>query len=669
MHLPIVWFEREGGLRLGVVCKENERRLTIVMEGGQQLRLRREKLVHEASGRLDVPRAEPHLVGERLQALRDEQAQDAPTLDLDLLWSSLEDEASYTLAELAQAYLGQRDDRAVAHLALGLIEPDTKRLVDCLRLRAGRFKRVDEVTLQHLRDSRRREAEAREADEAFSVWFRSLPAEGGPASPPTPPAALVERLDALCDYALAETRSAHAKASARLARSLGLNGADPLLAELERLGLLPVGVNEVPQRSGVPLAPSGAELRAVDELLAALPAATWDEDLRERPTLAIDAPATREVDDALSAWEQDGVTHLAVHIARCDPPLTPGSPLDLSARRRGTTVYFSGQVLSMLPWALVEQLSLETGQDRDAVSLLARVGPEGQVQDLRFARTRVRVDERCDYEGGPQTAAGEQVVERLFPVAEALRQARRDRGALIYELPRAKCSVGDDGRIELHPEVSDLPANLLVSELMILYNAALAERLAAAGAPALYRTQPILVSDPGLDPADPLFSLSARRGLPPTIVELAPGPHRTMGVEAYLQATSPIRRYGDLVAQRQLLALLEGRPTLPRADVEVLQSELAKLERRARRCEDTRERYLVGRWLAERTEPLEGVVSRADPRRWAVWLPALQRELPCEVADSLTPPPAQGDRVSVRVEQSLPRRQVLRLEVSGPWTS
>ena len=73
----------------------------------------------------------------------------------------------------------------------------------------------------------------------------------------------------------------------------------------------------------------------------------------------------------------------------------------------------------------------------------------------------------------------------------------------------------------------------------------------------LRRLRPEIIFAAG-DLSDPLARLKLRRSMPPTVVVTQPGPQRTMGLEAYVQGTSPIRRLGDLIAQRQLLALLDG---------------------------------------------------------------------------------------------------------------
>jgi exoribonuclease-2 len=269
----------------------------------------------------------------------------------------------------------------------------------------------------------------------------------------------------------------------------------------------------------------------------------------------------------------------------------------------------------------------------------------------------VRVDRHVTYEEASEPPGGA-LVERLLPVARSLREARRAKGAALFSLPRLKVTLDALGEPVASLTPSDTPAQLVVSELMVLYNARLGERLAAAGAPAFYRAQPEPIAPLPHDPADPLFPLLVRRRLPPTTVLVEPAPQRTMGLEAYVQGSSPIRRLGDLIAQRQLLALLDGRPPPHEAAaLEAFKVELNRFERRARHMEEERRRYWICRWLEARAGPLEGVVSRNGPM---VYLPSLDREVPCK------PPPEPvpvGTAVRVRVERCDPRKREVLLAI------
>jgi exoribonuclease-2 len=321
----------------------------------------------------------------------------------------------------------------------------------------------------------------------------------------------------------------------------------------------------------------------------------------------------------------------------------------------------------MLPWPLTRaRLSLDAGVDRRVVSLVARVRDDGTLDGPpELVRGIARVDRRLTYE---QSLELPDEWREPFPVLErlaaTLKRGRLDRGALALDLPDLKITIDDAGEPQLSQRRPDTPGHVVVSELMVVFNHAVATRLAAARAAALYRVQPEPVSI-AVSPEDPLFAIRARRGLSPTLVEVDPGPHRTIGLDVYLQASSPIRRYGDLIAQRQLAAILEGRPpAYGRDEVLALKTEIERAERTARRIEADRDLYWICRWLEHhRQETFEAVVSRAPEHgRGLVFVPALTLELPLGDPDEALVI-AEGERVRVRVRRASPRKRSTSFEV------
>lgn len=649
MH-EVAVFERRGRLRLGAVQGGGAKNVGLVDERGAAVKIPRDRLLKRL--RATVPPADPRAVGARLRALRAELAGRRSPPDLELLWSCLEDGRGYALDEVATLVYGAAGDEETAALLAALVVDEEGRVHPAFRMAHGRLERVDAETRAKVLERAAREEQERREHAAAIGWL----AEAAPGA--TPPPDVAPQLEALRRYALEGERAPDAKAARRLARKLGLATPDALLADLERRGLVARDVNELPARAGLPVEFGADARREAEALLAAAPAPEG-EDLRHLPTVAVDDVGTFEVDDALSAWEQDGALHVAIHICRLD--LVPaGGALDREARRRGTSVYFPGETVPMFPAPLVTGLlSLEEGQDRRALSLVGRI--EGDtLAEYRFVRSVVRVERHLDYAAG----AAADPIARLEPFARALREARRARGATVYSLPHLKLELDPAGEPRPARVETDAPAHAVVSELMILYNSRLGEELARAGAPAYYRTQPLdpLARDaPQLDPHDPLYPLQVRRTLRPTVIATEPGPQRSMGLEHYVQATSPLRRMPDLIAQRQLLALLDGAP-LPydRAALAALLPDLEVAARRARTLEEERRRYFVCRWLAGVSE-LPAIVSR---RRPMLYVPELDRELPCATPVHGGVPPV-GTAVRARVRKVEPRQREVVLGIVG----
>lgn len=654
-ELQVVFFQDRHGVGLGAVRGSGPKNSVLIDEKGEVHRLRHSRTLHVLGARI---RAEdPPVVRERLRALRRELTGDGDALDPDLLDAALTDERRYTLGELATLYYGEASDRAVARLVAALDGTDGW-IAAGLRIEQGEILRLDAETRRRIREQRAREATKRRQEEALLAWYEPRRgAPGGLSETPQDPDAR-ERLDALRAYALAGDHAPEAAWTRHIAKRLGHEGPDELLAELERGGALPRHVNEVPHRLALPLE-FGEAARAAAEALSATPP-PGGEDLRGRFTVAIDDPETREVDDAFAAWPDGDDVQIAVHIARLDVLVPLEGALEREALRRATSIYFPEGTVPMLPEALGDRASLVAGEDRAALTLLARVAADGSIHDARFSASVVRVDRRLAYDDRPEGEAGA-VLEHAVRAATALREARRRAGAVQLALPQLKVRVEDDGVPVIKAGRTETTSHLAVSELMVLFNTQLGRALRDARLPALFRTQPKAVKLPARDPDDALYAPLSRRGLPPTIISIEPGPHRMLGVDAYVQGTSPIRRAGDLLAQRQLLASLAGVPApYDRPAMERLKAQLETAEKRAQRAMDERERYWLVEWFARRTEPLQAVVSRLDARGVQVYVPEVDRELPLRPP----PPPAPrlGDRLLVRVARAAPRERSVLLE-------
>ncbi len=659
-ELPVVWFLDRRVVRLGVVRSgERGKGPALVDDDGETHRWKEGKALFSLSTRLLDPGQAP-AVRDRLRRLAAELA--GPTRPSQdevgaALERGLEDGERYTLAEVAQAVTGRSDDRGVAGL-VAAIGPGLEGWIGHgLRLEAGGVVRLEAEARAKIRAQREAEARRKAEEEALAAWF-----EGGDLR--DPPADVRPAFDLVVEFALAGDLGRDAATGRRLAKRLGHDGPETLLAALEQGGAVPPHVNETPRRHGLALEPTAAALAEARRLaeLGAARGATGALDLRGRPTLAIDDAGTTEVDDALSLWEEGGETWLAIHIARAGDVLPIGGPLDEDARKRATTVYFADGSIPMLPPVLVQGLSLDAGRDRPALSLVARIGPGNLPVEPKFTTSVIRIERHLVYEAwtpDPATPDGA-FLARLLPIVDALREARRGRGATILGMPALRMKA--QGGVPVVRVIrNDSAAQMAVSELMVLYNTELGRALSAGGATALFRTQTRPVKKPGREPDDPLFASLARRGLPPTIVDVRPAPHRMLGAEAYVQGTSPIRRYGDLIAQRQLLALLSGQP--PPYDgksLGALQGELEAAEKRAGRAMDERERYWLTLWLAAHPGPHAVHVSRSDDRGLQAYLPALDRDLP--IVRHPTRTLVVGDPLDVRVTATQPRLRTATLE-------
>jgi exoribonuclease-2 len=338
----------------------------------------------------------------------------------------------------------------------------------------------------------------------------------------------------------------------------------------------------------------------------------WD--LTGLHTVTIDDEDTLDIDDGLSLQSGVDGQRLWIHIADPGRLVAADTPLDLEARRRGSSLYLARGALPMFPDVLSSgPFSLRMGQRCPAWSVWVSLADDGAVAGSGFVRSWVRPAYRLSYEDADDLIELAPPPERQLSEIHALmvqrRRWRMARGAISLDQPegRIRCR-GDEAQLEI---TEPSPSRTMVAEAMILAGAVIASHGQALGLPLPYRSQ--LPAD--LPPADELQRLplgpvrhaAIRRCLSRGHLGTRPAPHFSLGLPCYVQVTSPIRRYGDLLAQRQLLAQtggMEGEKPLSEAELGEL---ILQLERAVK----------------------QGVqISREDQRHWQqVWF---ERQQQCQ---------------------------------------
>jgi exoribonuclease-2 len=283
---------------------------------------------------------------------------------------------------------------------------------------------------------------------------------------------------------------------------------------------------------------------------------------------SIDDSATTEIDDALSVQGLgSGTVLLGIHIAAPGLAIVPGSPLDLTARNRLSTVYMPGYKITMLPDEVVQTYTLKQGCDCPAVSLyltLDEATHEIMSSETRLERVHIGANLRHDqldaiaterwledaaFEHAADPAALQnqrQQLSFLYRLAKHLKAARElvrgkpetfNRPDYNFRLTGNNgCEPRGDEQVDIRIRQRGAPLDLIVSEAMILANSSWGNWLAELGVPAIYRSQASLL--PGV---------KVRMGTKAL-------PHAGIGVKSYAWSTSPLRRYTDLVNQWQIIA-------------------------------------------------------------------------------------------------------------------
>jgi exoribonuclease-2 len=321
---------------------------------------------------------------------------------------------------------------------------------------------------------------------------------------------------------------------------------------------------------------------------------------------SIDDEETREVDDALRIERDGEIWKITVAISDPARVVIRGDILDREAMRRGTTVYLPTQSVLMLPEKIsCDIASLTAGQVRSAIVIRIDLDDSGHITGSQIARESVRVEQRLHYndadilikQGEGETANH---LRNFLTVAQLLHNQRLENGALHLQRAEYKIHV-TQGQVTVDLIERNSPSRFLVAEMMILANHMAAKYAQAHEVPVIYRTQesPLqAITEEML--ADPLSFHKIRKLLKPSALSLHPAEHSSLGLSMYTQLSSPLRRFADLVMQRQLVAHLVG-DTLP-YNSEELFKVLATAEqtaRDARRAEMDANRRWFGLYLLD----------------------------------------------------------------------
>ena len=382
----------------------------------------------------------------------------------------------------------------------------------------------------------------------------------------------------------------------------------------------------------------------------------WD--LRDLPLVTIDGEDARDFDDAVWCAPTAKGWRLIVAIADVAHYVRPGSPLDREARRRGTSVYFPGRVLPMLPEPLSNGLcSLKPGEDRLGLACEMLVDRDGRIVRSRFRDAVLRSRARLVYEevaAGPLpagsgsgarggTSASLRHLHALFCV---LHRARQRRGALDVDALETRIVLDDAGEvIAIEPRVRN-DAHRLIEECMIAANVAAARFLSRHRRLFLYRVHERPADDKVQELRAFLAPLGLRlggevpeprhyaslieqsrsrpdaalvhgvllRSLAQAVYAPVNAGHFGLALAAYAHFTSPIRRYPDLIAHRAIKQVLGSFPKQPEerrpGEMGALGEHASMTERRADEAVREVERRLKCRFIRGRIgETRAGCVS------------------------------------------------------------
>jgi ribonuclease R len=339
---------------------------------------------------------------------------------------------------------------------------------------------------------------------------------------------------------------------------------------------------------------------------AAVPRLVSDEDLngrvdlRQRLTVTIDGETARDFDDAVSVRQEDGeMMRLWVSIADVSHYVRPGSPLELEAYQRGTSVYFPDRCIPMLPEELSNGIcSLNPDADRLTVTAEMLIDKAGGVIEASFYPSVIHSSARLTYtavkkvlvDNDPQIISTYAVLvadlRLMEKLALRLMDKRRKRGSIDFDLPEPEIVLDLQGGTLAIVRAERNLAHRIIEEFMLAANEAVASFIETRGIPSLYRVHetpdPVKLNDfrefiynfgyefrmkddkvpPGEfqrlleqaegKPEERMINEVLLRCMKQARYAAENLGHFGLAASCYTHFTSPIRRYPDLVVHRIL---------------------------------------------------------------------------------------------------------------------
>lgn len=626
----IIFYKKRNFISLGVVCEISGDKFTVITEEGKQLILDSEQIVY--CSKIDSLKiGNSSEIKLELRSLRKELDTQRQSVDLKTAWECLYDpktKSGFKLSDILDLYFNDRSNYKKILLFVWAIQRDETY-----------FKKQDDLiylnSLEEIQTviKRKEEAEKKASEKKAAIkWITDL-IDGSIDLQDDDTNKFSKYLELIKGYAIYIDKYESLKEAKSLLNEVGIKDEIAALEFLINIGLWDNNEDPVFKRFAIKKTYSQKVISESSELICKDISYDRFLDITKLELFSIDDENTKDMDDALSVELLDDKTRIGVHISNVTSVIESSSSLDKEALKRGETIYLAEGNISMFPSEVVDKLlTLSEKNIRKAVSLFVTFDADFNISNYEFIQTKIKVKRNISYKEANESFLKSQQGVRLLEISRALREKRVKNGAVILQLPTMKISVDDDTVKSVSKHSMTTDAHNIIAEFMILLNNLTGRYFAENKIPAIFRSQIENTSEDinSLDRESDLFPTQVIKFLRPTKITTIAEPHKFLGIDAYVQISSPIRRYLDLVLQRQLISCLNGTgPIYSNAALEKIYSQTEMAVKEKRLIEKSRERYWVLKYLSDnKICELQGIISSVRDKRVTVYIPEYLLDLP-----------------------------------------
>ena len=659
----IVEFIDRQKVLCAVVLETKKQRLRLLTENNREVNLSASRLLHTDKVRLDLALGRDKMVG-TLKEVAVKRRALISSIDIKDLWEILNTEQEWIDLATMTAFCFPEDSTG-DHEAAVIRAFFDDRLY--FKFNNDQFFPNSEEQVERIAAQREEEERKSRIVEIGGRWLKSM-LNGAKA--PSSDATEMEKAqfgDILKSYYLFGKESRHHLLAKAIIAKAELHGNEGMFQLLVQLGVFDENENIELLRQKIVADFSEPVLENVNQLLKSLPKLNQDtrrRDLTDLPIVTIDGQSTLDFDDALSIEKIGDQYRLGIHIADVGHYVRRDGEIDQEALARGSSIYMPDQKISMLPPGLAEGLcSLKAGELRPAISTIVTLSKSLKILDFEIVPSLVKVKRQLTYYEVNIAADEDEDIILFREFAEKFRQTRFDNGAVHISLPEVNVWIGDNCEVTVNRINRESPGRMLVAEIMILANWLMAKFLAENNVPAIFRTQ--------ADPRERLYKSGEgtlfqnwmqRRQLSRFALSSNSGKHSGLGLDAYVTATSPIRKYFDLVTQRQLRAVFDLEKPYSSEEIEHIIQMLANPMSQVSRAQYSRNRYWLLKYLEKKAGQKEEAIVLGKRRDgYQILLTAYMVE--CDLAYYSGFELKPEDLIRVTLQKADARKDIIRVYI------